>query len=195
MAPRQALHWLMNWRSTGRPGTPAGAGLCFDGAAASRRFQGAERALPGREVLGASTAGEFTERGDGKQGVVACAISGEFRVSAGLGRGLSSDPERAVREAFGNAPGRDRRLSAPVGADVARSTDRKGRRSRADRRRPARRRRAARWRRFGDDLHMKQTHVACGTASESDAVVLAVLHSRSPFGLGVSHGHQPLSGR
>ena len=46
----------------------------------------------------------------------------------------------------------------------------------------------------GDDLHMKQTHVACGTASESDAVVLAVLHSRSPFGLGVSHGHQPLSG-
>lgn len=149
--------------------------------------------FPNAAVLGASTAGEFTERGDGKQGVVACAISGGLRVNGGIGRGLSADPERAVREAFGNAPGEIEGFphrsalmlldpltgrgeeavliaGAMLGADVPLAGG------------------AA-----GDDLHMKQTHVACGGAVESDAVVLAVVHSSAPFGLGVSHGHRPLS--
>ena len=62
------------------------------------------RRFPSATVLGASTAGEFTEKGEGKQGVVACAIAGGFRVSAGIGRGLSADPERAVADALADAP-------------------------------------------------------------------------------------------
>jgi methyl-accepting chemotaxis protein len=45
----------------------------------------------------------------------------------------------------------------------------------------------------GDDLNMKSTLVACGTRVSSDAVVIATIFSRAPLGLGVSHGHEPMS--
>jgi methyl-accepting chemotaxis protein len=45
----------------------------------------------------------------------------------------------------------------------------------------------------GDDLHFKLAHVAAGRKVASDAVVIAVLSSRKPLGIGVQHGHKPLS--
>jgi hypothetical protein len=56
-------------------------------------------AFPGASVLGASTAGEFTEERDTKSAVSALAVAGDFRVHAGLGLELRKDPEGAVRAA------------------------------------------------------------------------------------------------
>lgn len=48
------------------------------------------------QVLGASTAGEFTERGDTKGAVCAVAVAGAFKVYAGIGGGVRAEPDRAV---------------------------------------------------------------------------------------------------
>jgi methyl-accepting chemotaxis protein len=45
----------------------------------------------------------------------------------------------------------------------------------------------------GDDLAMKCTRVARGAKAASDAVVIATLFSQRPLGVGVCHGHAPLS--
>jgi methyl-accepting chemotaxis protein len=45
----------------------------------------------------------------------------------------------------------------------------------------------------GDDLHMAKTEVALGARAESDAVVIAVIYSQVPLGVGVCHGHLPVS--
>lgn len=45
----------------------------------------------------------------------------------------------------------------------------------------------------GDDLKMASTQVALGEKVASDAVVLAAVFSKAPFGVGVQHGHQSIS--
>jgi methyl-accepting chemotaxis protein len=45
----------------------------------------------------------------------------------------------------------------------------------------------------GDDLQMKSTVVSCGARAASDAVVIGHIFSKAPLGLGVCHGHRPLS--
>ena len=45
----------------------------------------------------------------------------------------------------------------------------------------------------GDDLQMKTTLVSCGERAASDALVVVQLLSKEPLGLGVRHGHRPLS--
>jgi methyl-accepting chemotaxis protein len=45
----------------------------------------------------------------------------------------------------------------------------------------------------GDDLKMQATTVSCGPRAASDAVVIAQIFSKTPLGLGVCHGHRPLS--
>ena len=100
-------------------------------------------AFAGSQVLGASTAGEFTERGDTKGAVcaiaVAVAVAGALKVYAGIGLGVRANPERAV------------------------------------------------------DSKMQSTFVSCGARAAGDAVVIAQIFSKAPLGLGVCHGHTPLS--
>src|ERR1041384_7996114 len=55
-------------------------------------------------LLGASTAGEFTEQGDAKSSVAVFALAGEFRVYGGIGTGLKADPEQAVTSAVYGLP-------------------------------------------------------------------------------------------
>ena len=62
------------------------------------------KAFASAQVLGASTAGEFTERGDTKGAVCAVAVSGDFKVSAGIGVGVRANPERAVGQALEGLP-------------------------------------------------------------------------------------------
>lgn len=151
------------------------------------------RAFPGAVVLGVSTAGEFTERGDRKGHVAALAISGDVGVAAGMGGNLAKDPEGAVRAAAAALPPPDPKrhhrtalllldplagvseevtllASAILGDNVQLAGG------------------AA-----GDDLKMASTFVALGARVASDAVVLAVLDTSVPLGLGVHHGHAPLS--
>src|SRR5580704_6819076 len=61
-------------------------------------------AFPGATLVGASTAGEFTERGDAKAAASIFALAGEYRAHAGMGTGLAKDPERAVTDAISGLP-------------------------------------------------------------------------------------------
>jgi methyl-accepting chemotaxis protein len=149
--------------------------------------------MPGTVLMGASTAGEFTEQGDAKKSAALFAVSGDLRVFAGIGTGLKDDPERAVSAALEGLPrevhgypsrtaimlldplagrGEEATLLAAtlLGEDVRLAGG------------------AA-----GDDLQMRSTMVACGPRAASDAVAIALVFSRAPLGVGVCHGHEPLS--
>ncbi len=144
-------------------------------------------------LVGASTAGEFTERGDAKHSTSLFAVAGDFRVFAGMGTGLKQSPERAVEQALQGLPrevngyphrtaillldplagnGEEATLiaSSLLGADVRLAGG------------------AA-----GDDLKMERTHVAFGRRAEADAIVLTLIFSKAPLGVGASHGHRPVS--
>ena len=149
--------------------------------------------FPRAKLLGSSTAGEFTERGDAKGAVTACAVAGDYQVYAGMSNGLRADYGRAVEHAMSDIPselpgypyrtatllldplagnGEETTLTvaACLGPDVKLAGG------------------AA-----GDDLNMKSTHVALGTRVESDAVLVGVIFSKAPLGVGVSHAHSPIS--
>jgi methyl-accepting chemotaxis protein len=151
------------------------------------------RRFPSSTLIGASTAGEFTERGDAKRSAVAFALAGDYRVYAGMGVGLKANPEQAMEQAIEGLPqrlhgyphrtavllldplagnGEETVLIAAsmLGEDVRLAGG------------------AA-----GDDLHMSTTQVACGACVATDAATVAVIFSRSPLGVGVCHGHRPLS--
>jgi methyl-accepting chemotaxis protein len=153
------------------------------------------RTFPRTTVIAASTAGEFTEKGDAKSSVSLFALTGDFRVYAGMGVGLKKDPERALAEAIDGLPrelngyphrtglllldplagnGEETTLMAAqlLGSNVPLAGG------------------AA-----GDDLKMAATHVAYGTRVATDALVVAQIFSKKPLGLGVCHGHEPLSDR
>jgi methyl-accepting chemotaxis protein len=153
-----------------------------------------QRNFPSTVLLGASTAGEFTERGDRKSGVSVVAVAGDFVVHGGISRGLAADPEAALATITAKLPasidGKPHRTglllldplagrgeettllaAALLGADVPLAGG------------------AA-----GDDLKMTSTTVGFGSEVATDAVVLAVIYSTSSLGVGVSHGHLPISG-
>jgi len=153
-----------------------------------------ELSATGSIVIGASTAGEFTEGRDAKASVSVFALAGdEYRATAGIGGGLATDPEGAITRALegqprsmpdfphrtaitlldplaGNGEEVALMLAATLGPDEPLAGG------------------AA-----GDDLKMKQTLVAFGDRVASDALVVAQIFSKRPLGLGVRHGHGPLS--
>jgi methyl-accepting chemotaxis protein len=152
-------------------------------------------AFPEAVLIGASTAGEFTELGHAKGAVSLFALAGGFHVHAGLGAGLKADPQRAIECAVDGLPiavngyphrtaillldplagnGEEATLiaSSLLGPDVRLVGG------------------AA-----GDDLAMKRTHVSCGDCVETDAAVVAIIFSKEPLGVGVCHGHGPVSTR
>lgn len=148
--------------------------------------------FPNVPAIGCTTSGEFTEGAEGKGQFVAWAMGGDDVVAnLGMGTGLKADPERAVAAAIpkvaddkerpyrtaillldplsGNGEETSLITSTLLGPTVRLAGG------------------AA-----GDDLHFKQTHVAMGRRVASDAVVIAVLSSKKPLGIGVQHGHKPL---
>jgi methyl-accepting chemotaxis protein len=152
-----------------------------------------KRRFPAATVLGASTAGEFTERGDQKGAVSLFALAGDYRVYAGSGSGLRGDVESAVSQAAASLPARvygyphrtalllldplagkseeaTLLLSALLGEDVPVAGG------------------AA-----GDDLNLKATHVGLNEQVLSDGLVVAEIFSKAPLGVGVCHAHRPLS--
>jgi methyl-accepting chemotaxis protein len=152
-------------------------------------------AFPRAKVIGSSTSGEFTEDGDAKHAVAAFAICADMDVHAGLGRNLRESPERAVADALASAPPRSIQrpyrvallLLDPLSGQGAEATlfaaealSREG---------PVPLAGGA----AGDDLAMRATQVGCGREIAADALVLAVLDMRDPVGLGVFHGHEPIS--
>jgi methyl-accepting chemotaxis protein len=152
------------------------------------------RSFPEATVLGSSSSGEFVASAAGKGAIVVVAVAGDFRVHARLARGLSVDAEQAVTNALAGAPepdaaypyrtavllldalsgrGEEAALltAAMLGPDVKLAGG------------------AA-----ADDLKMVETTVALGGDAASDAMVVAIIASQQPLGVGVSHGHSALSG-
>jgi methyl-accepting chemotaxis protein len=149
--------------------------------------------FPGTTLLGASSAGEFTHERDAKGAATLFALAGDYQVFAGMGAGLHADPERAMNAALEGLPqqihGYRHRtalllldplagngeettlLAASLLGDAVRLAGGAA----------------------GDDLAMKATQVALGARVASDAVVVALLFSKKPLGVGVCHGHEPLS--
>jgi hypothetical protein len=151
--------------------------------------------FPGTTLLGASTAGEFTEGGDRKSSTAMIAIAGEFRVHAGFATGLKQDTEAAVSRAAAPIPdhvdgyayktglmlldplsGTSEEATLSAGALLGAHVPLAGGAA-------------------GDDLRMKSTRVALDGQVASDAVVLAAIYSKARLGVGVCHGHQPISER
>lgn len=149
--------------------------------------------FPGVPLLGASTAGEFTERGDAKSSAVLFALSGEYQAFTGLGTGLRADPERAVLAALEGLPGEVAGLPHKTAILLIDPLSGNGEEatllaaSHIGMAVPLVGGAA------GDDLAMKRTEVASGARAVSDAVSVALLFSKEPLGLGVCHGHAPLS--
>ncbi len=149
-------------------------------------------AFPGTQVLGASTAGEFTERGDTKGAVCAVAVAGAFKVYAGMSAGVRANPERAVAQALEGLPrslaGYEHRTGILLIDTMAGNCEEVTLIAAAELGEEPLAGGGA-----GDDLEMKATVVSCGARAASDAVVIAQIFSKTPLGLGVCHGHKPLS--
>jgi len=154
-----------------------------------------QAAFPGTLVLGSSTSGEFIERGAVKESVAAVAVYGDMRAYAGLGTGLREAPELAVARAVETLPrteagypyatglvlldpmagnGEEATLLAAVSLDPEGKLQLAGGAA-------------------GDDLAMRATTVSVGADAHEDAIAIAVVHSKQPLGIGVHHGHEPLS--
>jgi methyl-accepting chemotaxis protein len=149
--------------------------------------------FPNTVILSASTAGEFTEQRDAKNSTAVFALAGDYRVFSGMGLALKANVEGAVAEALdtlpqevegyphrtallmldplsGNGEEATLMVSYSLGEDVRLAGG------------------AA-----GDDLKMKQTWVGIGDKVASDAIVLGLIFSKEALGVGVCHGHHPIS--
>ncbi|MEW5852177.1 MAG: FIST N-terminal domain-containing protein [Myxococcota bacterium] len=156
-------------------------------------LHGLKQAFPGATVLGSSTAGEFTQAADAKGSTAVFALAGEFQVFAGMGTSLQADVEGAVGSALKGLPasvpgfphrtgillldplsGTGEEATLLVGAALGEDVPLAGGAA-------------------GDDLHMKACQVGLDGRAATDAVVAAVLFSKTRLGLGVCHGHRALS--
>lgn len=151
-------------------------------------------AFPGASLLGASTAGEFTEARDAKRSTAVFAVAGDFRVFTGMSGGLAENPESAIRRAIEPLPsevvGYPHRTAIMLLDPLAGNGEEATLIAASLLGDSVRLAGGA----AGDDLKMESTQVACGKAAHSDAVAIALIFSKSPLGVGVCHGHRPLSG-
>ena len=156
-------------------------------------MKAATQRFPGSVAIGCTTSGEFTEREEGKGQFVAWALAGDdVTVVAGLGTGLRADPEAALTKAINLGPDdseRPHRMAIMLLDPLSGNGEEASLLAMTLLGPTVRLAGGA----AGDDLHFKQTLVACGGQVASDAVVVAVLSSRRPLGIGVKHGHRPMS--
>lgn len=146
------------------------------------------------EVIGCSSAGEFTEEAVMKESV-ACALirSENHKFFTGLGRGITASPEQAVRQGTltfpKDVPGYPSLCTimlidglCGVGEDICNAAVKV----------------MGPNMRFvggaaGDDLKLTQTNVFHNELASSDAAALALIASKKPVFIGVKHGHASLS--
>jgi methyl-accepting chemotaxis protein len=149
--------------------------------------------FPSAAILGASSAGEFSEGGDAKGSISAVAVGGDMVVHTGFASGLRADVESVVTRVLDGLPrsvadhphctaillldalsgvGEEAALllAGHLGPDVQLAGG------------------AA-----GDDLAMTKTVVAAGSKLGDDALALALVYTKKPLAIGVSHGHLPIS--
>jgi methyl-accepting chemotaxis protein len=151
-----------------------------------------QAAFPGATVLGATTAGEFTEQGDTQGAICVWALAGDFVVQAAMAGGLGANLDAVgqclaelEREHSGYPHATALILLDPLSGNAEEATlyasGLLGEKVRLVGGASA------------DNMEMKKTEVALGERVASDAVVIAMIHSRTRIGIGVCHGHTPLT--
>lgn len=149
--------------------------------------------LPGTLVLSASSAGEFTEGAERKGSVAALAIDGDFYCSGAIASGLGADVEGAVDRALASQPlhveGYPERCALLLLDPLAGHAEEAALLLAVKLGESVRIAGGA----AGDDLRMQRTLVGCGESVMSDAVAVALLHTRVPMAIGVKHGHRAFS--
>lgn len=150
------------------------------------------REFPKAIALGVSSSGEFTEKGDAKGAASIFALAGDYEVVAGIGKGLKANPEKAVADALADLPrskpGFDHCTAVLLLDPLAGNGEETTLAAAALLGEGVRLAGGA----AGDDLKMSSTEVAVGKNASSDAVAIALIFSKKPLGVGVSHGHSPL---
>ncbi len=153
---------------------------------------GVRRVTGDAQLLGASTAGEFTD-GATEEGSVAVTVirSEEMEFYTGLGRGLSDNIESAVEGAAADIPEPAEKFPHRVGINLHDGLVGRGEEIAM-----------LAYQQFpipfaggsaGDDLALSETVVFRDDDVETDAVALAVIASEKPLSLAVEHGHKPIS--
>jgi methyl-accepting chemotaxis protein len=153
----------------------------------------AANVFPGVTAIGCTTAGEFNEGHEGKGQFAAWLMGGDDVVAAaGIGTGLKADPEKAVTAAIPNLPeDKDRpHRTAIVLLDPLSGNGEETALLASMLLGPTVRLAGGA---AGDDLKFSRALVAQGKQVANDAVVIAMLASKRPLGIGVQHGHTPLS--
>ena len=148
---------------------------------------------PAPVVLGATTAGEFTGGGDASGSVSAFAVAGDFRVFGGVGRPLRGNVEGAVTQALAGIPLEQEGYpyrTAVLFIDGLVGVGEEATLTAAALLGPGVRLCGGC---AADDWRLQATAVGCNDAVSGDALAIAILFSKTPLGIGVFHGHQPLS--
>ncbi len=157
-------------------------------------LNGLRAALPDTTVLGCSTAGELTEKGDAKGHTALFAVRGDLKVHAGYSAGLKADAEAAVVRAAAPCPATVEgypHKTAMIFLDALSGVSEEVTLLAADALGGEVRLAGGA---AGDDLAMKAPLVGLGGDSGADSVVIATLFTKAPLGVGVCHGHRNLSG-
>lgn len=157
----------------------------------------AQRRWPSAVVLGCTSAGEFTEVEEAKHAISGFALAGDFKVRAELASGLGHDPAAAVGEvvtavssSIDDYPHRTAILLLdPLSGQGEEATLLAATLLEHEYGNPIRLVGGA----AGDDLSMTSALVGLGDRVTSDAIAIAMIYSKLPFGIGVQHGHRPLS--
>lgn len=150
---------------------------------------------PTTVVVGASSSGEFTEAGERGQAISAWALWGDFEVRAAMAHGLTGSPEAAIQGLAGSLNERIPTHPHRVGILLLDAMSGRGEEATLlaatllDDGDAIRLVGGA----AGDDLAMQHTWVGVNEDASEDAVVLAFLHGKHPFGIGVEHGHRATS--
>lgn len=167
------------------------ASSAYDAAALLQELQASLR--PGI-MVGASSAGEFTDVDAGIGTVSALAIrSSDLKFAAGIGHGVSRDGRNAAREVVAGFQGlhsdyphraalvMSDALAGHAEALVEELTLRTSGRY------------VLAGGGAGDDAHFAKTHVFLGAEVHTDAAVALEILSHKPIGVGVGHGWEPAS--
>lgn len=150
-------------------------------------------ALKGTTIVSANTAGEITETGAARSSVSYFALSGDFKIHAGIGRGLSNDVRSAVTAALVGHPSAEPGYPHRVGLILLDALTGKGEEAVLTASMLLGPDVKVAGGAAGDDLGMKHAPVGLGSQTATDAVVLVSIFSKAPIGLGVAHGHTPQS--
>lgn len=156
-------------------------------------IQAVREATDGATLVGSSSAGEFTERGAVTQSVtVSLVASDDMQFHVGLGEGLEADAAGAVEAAAAKLPERDESYPYSFGINLHDGLVGRGEEvamlGYQQYQMPYAGGSAA------DDRALEETVVFANDTAASDAVAIAMLESKRPFGRAVDHGHEPVAG-